>query len=66
MCFQNLLGDGLTGAEKKIKDMIKKAKKSNVDEVYIATDPDREGEFIAWRLSIIFADFDSAKESNIQ
>ena len=49
------------GAEKKIKDMIKKAKKSNVDEVYIATDPDREGEFIAWRLSIIFADFDSQK-----
>jgi len=50
-----------TGAEKKIKDMIKKAKKSKVDEVYIATDPDREGEFIAWRLSIIFSDFDSQK-----
>ena len=50
-----------SGAEKKIKEMIKKAKKSNVDEVYIATDPDREGEFIAWRLSIIFSDFDSQK-----
>lgn len=50
-----------SGAEKKIKDMIKKAKKSNVDEVFIATDPDREGEFIAWRLSIIFADFESQK-----
>ena len=49
------------GAEKKIKDMIKKAKKANVDEIYIATDPDREGEFIAWRLSIIFSDFDSQK-----
>ena len=50
-----------TGAEKKIKDMIKKAKKSNVDEVYIATDPDREGEFIAWRLSIILSDFSTQK-----
>ena len=48
-----------SGAEKKIKEMIKKAKKSNVDEVYIATDPDREGEFIAWRLSIIFSDFEA-------
>ncbi len=50
-----------TGAQKKIKEMIKKAKSSNVEEVYIATDPDREGEFIAWRLSIIFADFPSQK-----
>ena len=50
-----------SGAEKKIKEMIKKAKKSNVNEIYIATDPDREGEFIAWRLSIIFSDFDSQK-----
>jgi DNA topoisomerase-1 len=46
-----------TGAKKKITDLLKKAKSSKVEEVYIATDPDREGEFIAWRLSIIFADF---------
>ncbi|MDE0953385.1 MAG: type IA DNA topoisomerase [Candidatus Poseidoniales archaeon] len=45
------------GAKKKIGDLIKKAKSSKVEEVYIATDPDREGEFIAWRLGIIFADF---------
>ena len=46
-----------SGAQKKITDLLKKAKLSNVEEVYIATDPDREGEFIAWRLSIIFAKF---------
>lgn len=45
------------GAKKKITDLLKKAKSSKVEEVYIATDPDREGEFIAWRLSIIFAKF---------
>ena len=31
--------------------------KNNVSEVYIATDPDREGEFIAWRLAHIFSEF---------
>ena len=46
-----------TGSKKKITELIKKAKSSKVEEVYIATDPDREGEFIAWRLSIIFAKF---------
>ena len=50
-----------SGAQKKITDLVKKAKSSNVEEVYIATDPDREGEFIAWRLSIIFAKFPSQK-----
>ncbi len=50
-----------TGAQKKIREMIKKAKAANVEEVYIATDPDREGEFIAWRLSIIFANFPAQK-----
>ena len=38
-----------------------KALKSGVDEVYIATDPDREGEFIAWRLSEILSDFETVK-----
>ncbi len=34
-----------------------KAEKAGVKEVYIATDPDREGEFIAWRLSQILSNF---------
>ena len=41
-------------AQNTIKAMITKAKKRNVETIYIATDPDREGEFIAWRLAEIF------------
>ena len=37
--------------------MITKAKKRNVETIYIATDPDREGEFIAWRLAEIFSEY---------
>ena len=46
-------------AEGVVSKILSKAAKSGVDEVFIATDPDREGEFIAWRLSIIFSDFKS-------
>ncbi|HIE63979.1 MAG TPA: type IA DNA topoisomerase [Candidatus Poseidoniales archaeon] len=48
-------------AEKKMTSVLKKARTSNVDGVYIATDPDREGEFIAWRLSIIFSEFENQR-----
>ena len=46
-------------AERKLSAIINKASKSSVDEIFIATDPDREGEFIAWRLKEILSDFDS-------
>ena len=46
-------------AEKIISKLRKKAKSNSVEEIYIATDPDREGEFIAWRLQEIFRDYDS-------
>ena len=35
----------------------RRAEKAGVEEVYIATDPDREGEFIAWRLTQILSNF---------
>jgi len=46
-------------AERVMSKIITKAKKSGVNEVYIATDPDREGEFIAWRLMEILSEFDA-------
>ena len=48
-------------AERKLSAIINKASKSSVNEIFIATDPDREGEFIAWRLKEILSDFDSVK-----
>jgi|TARA_B110000263_G_scaffold250066_1_gene270244 DNA topoisomerase-1 len=46
-------------AERVMSRITSKAKKSGVNEIFIATDPDREGEFIAWRLSEILSDFGS-------
>ena len=46
-------------AERVMSKISTKARNSGVDEVFIATDPDREGEFIAWRLSEILSDFES-------
>ena len=48
-------------AERIMTKIISKAEKAGVDEVFIATDPDREGEFIAWRLESILSNFDSVK-----
>ena len=48
-------------AERKLSAIMNKASKSSVNEIFIATDPDREGEFIAWRLNDILSGFDSVK-----
>jgi DNA topoisomerase-1 len=40
--------------EKVVKDLITQAKKA--DEIYLATDPDREGEAIAWHVAEILKD----------
>ena len=49
--------DWTDGAERVVNSILSRARKSGVEEVYIATDPDREGEFIAWRLSLLFSEF---------
>ena len=58
MRYQSHRGHGqitVVKVHKHHKAMITKAKKRNVETIYIATDPDREGEFIAWRLAEIFS-----------
>jgi len=42
-------------AERVMSKIMDKSQKKGVTEVFIATDPDREGEFIAWRLSHILS-----------
>ena len=44
-------------AERVVNKLLTKARTKDVTEVYIATDSDREGEFIAWRLKHIFSEF---------
>ena len=44
-------------SERVVNTLLTKARSKDVSEVYIATDPDREGEFIAWRLMHIFSEF---------
>ncbi len=43
-------------SERTIGNLLSKAQDKNVKNVYIATDPDREGEFIAWQLKLIFSE----------
>jgi len=43
-------------SERTIGKLVQKAKDSDVENIYIATDPDREGEFIAWQLHNIFSE----------
>ena len=48
-------------AEKTVESLLSKAEKHDVDTIYIATDPDREGEFIAWRLAQIFNKYETVR-----
>ncbi len=52
----------IKGKEDLIKELKKKAKKS--DAVYLATDPDREGEAISWHLAQMLG-VDMTKENRV-
>jgi len=48
-------------SESNIKRIIADCQRKKVERVMIATDPDREGEFIAWRLSELLSEFREIK-----
>ena len=52
----------IKGKEKLVKDLQKQAKES--DEVFLATDPDREGEAISWHLATLL-DLDLSKKNRV-
>ena len=52
-------------SENHIKRILSDSRRKKVERVLIATDPDREGEFIAWRLKEIHSDFDSIQRLSL-
>ena len=48
-------------SENHIKRILSDSRRKKVERVLIATDPDREGEFIAWRLAELFSEFREIK-----
>ena len=52
----------IKGKEKLVKEL--KEKVENSDEVYLATDPDREGEAISWHLATLL-ELDTSKQNRI-
>ena len=49
--------DWTARSERNIGRIISDSKRKKVNRVLLATDPDREGEFIAWRLCEVFSEF---------
>ena len=49
------------GAKRIIEKLLADGRKSGVSEVLVATDPDREGEFIAWRLAELLGSLGTVK-----
>ena len=52
-------------SENHIKRILSDSRRKKVERVLIATDPDREGEFIAWRLAELFSEFREIKRGYI-
>ncbi|PCJ61587.1 MAG: DNA topoisomerase I [Rhodospirillaceae bacterium] len=50
-------------SEKRIADIVKAAK--NVDHLYLATDPDREGEAIAWHILEVLKERNALKKTTV-
>ena len=48
-------------SENHVKRILSDSRRKKVERVLIATDPDREGEFIAWRLAELFSEFREIK-----
>ena len=48
-------------SENHLKRILSDSRRKKVERVLIATDPDREGEFIAWRLAELFSEFREVK-----
>ena len=53
-------------ATKFIKETKQTIKKKKITTIYVATDPDREGELIAWRLSELLGKLTTIKRKQIE
>lgn len=54
------------GSEERMNEILEEVGERDIDTVYVATDPDREGEFIAWCLSEILEDLGTVRRITFQ